>query len=243
MADELYVHPITKEEQKEEQKQEKRKQVKRFSKRLLIEIGLFIVSLFFFFFLVKEIVLENEQTLDNWGWNMIAPLRSPLMTEFMKGITLMGSWYFLIPAYLLLIFWLLFYKKRRTLSLDIFSIAITSTLVMFTIKEIFKRQRPLEPLLHAVPGFSFPSGHSFSSFTFFGLLVYIIADSNRLSRPMKWLGGILCILLASIIAISRVYLKVHYPSDVIGGFLLCLIWLGISFWVLHAVRGKRFIEK
>jgi undecaprenyl-diphosphatase len=59
---------------------------------------------------------------------------------------------------------------------------------------------------------------------------------------MKWLGGVLCILLASIIAISRVYLKVHYPSDVIGGFLLCLIWLGISFWVLHAVRGKRFIE-
>ena len=243
MSDELYVHPVTKEEQKEEHKQEQRKQVKRFSKRLLIEIGLFIVSLFFFVYIINEIVLQNEQTLDTWGWKMVAPLRSSMMTEFMRGITLMGSWYFLIPAYLLLIFWLLFYKKRRTLSLDIFSIAITSTLVMFTIKEIFKRQRPLEPLLHAVPGFSFPSGHSFSSFTFFGLLVYIIADSNRLTKPMKWLGGILCLLLATIIAISRVYLKVHYPSDVIGGFLLCLIWLGISFWVLHAIRGKRFIEK
>jgi undecaprenyl-diphosphatase len=182
MSDELYVHPITKEEQKQEQKQEKRKQVKRFSRRLLIEIGLFIVSLCFFVYIVNEIVLENEQNLDSWGWKMVAPLRSAAMTQFMKAITLMGSWYFLLPAYLFLIFWLLFYKKEKNAFLDIFSIAITSTLVMFTIKEIFKRERPLEPLLHAVPGFSFPSGHSFSSFTFFGLLVYIIADSKRLSR-------------------------------------------------------------
>jgi len=192
---------------------------------------------------VNEIVLENETTLDSWGWKMVAPLRSGAMTSFMQFITMFGSWYFLMPAYLLLIFWLLLYKKRRSLSLDIFSIAITSTVVMFTLKEIFKRQRPLEPLLHAVPGFSFPSGHSFSSFTFFGLLVYIIADSKSISPALRWLGGILCILVASVIAISRVYLKVHYPSDVIGGFLLCLIWLGISFVVLHRIRGKRFMGK
>jgi undecaprenyl-diphosphatase len=97
-------------------------------------------------------------------------------------------------------------------------------------------------LLHAVPGFSFPSGHSFSSFTFFGLLVYIIADSKKTSLPLKWLGSFCCLLIAATIAISRVYLRVHYPSDVIAGFLLCVIWLGISFWVLHLIRGKRFFE-
>jgi len=126
--------------------------------------------------------------------------------------------------------------------MDIFSIAVTSTVVMFTIKEIFKRDRPLEPLLHAVPGFSFPSGHSFSSFTFFGLLVYVIVDSKHIRTIWKWIGSICCLLLATIIAVSRVYLKVHYPSDIIGGFLLCVVWLGISFWVLHAIRGKRFLE-
>jgi membrane-associated phospholipid phosphatase len=238
MTDELHVHRPT----KEEVKQDVKKQVKRFSRRLLIEIGLFIVSLLLFVFIIRTVVLENSQSLDQWGWNLVAPLRSPDMTEFMQVITLMGSWYFLLPAYLLLILWFLFYRKRRSLSLDIFSIAVTSTVVMFTVKAIFKRERPMEPLLHAVPGFSFPSGHSFSSFTFFGLLVYIIADSKKTPIALKWLGGALCLLLAAIIATSRVYLKVHYPSDVIAGFLLCLIWLGISFWVLHSIRGRRFLE-
>lgn len=220
-----------------------KKQVRRFNKTLLIEIGLFIVSLFFFVYILDEIVLENDQKLDNWGWNLVKPLRSPFMTDFMRTITWMGSWYFLVPAYLLLMVWFKFYRRRSRVSMELLAIGITSTVIMFTIKEIFKRQRPLEPLLHAVPGFSFPSGHSFSSFTFFGLLVYIIADSKRLSLPMKWLGSFLCILMASIIALSRVYLKVHYPSDVIAGFLLCVIWLGISFIVLHKLRGKRFLEQ
>src|SRR5690242_6621035 len=148
MADELQVQPLS----KEEVKQETKKQVRRFSKRLLIEIGLFLVSLFFFVYIIREVVLNNKQTLDNWGWNIVAPIRSPQMTSFMETITYMGSWYFLIPAYLVLIGWFLLYRKRKSLSLDIFSIAVTSTVVMFTIKEIFKRDRPLEPLLHAVPG-------------------------------------------------------------------------------------------
>ena len=221
---------------------EGQKQVKKFEKILLIEFGLFIVSLFLFVYIIDEIVLEKEQQLDNWGWYLVQPLRTPFMTGFMRTITWMGSWYFLVPAYVLLIFWFKFYRKRTRVSLEILSIAVTSTVIMFTIKEIFKRQRPLEPLLHAVPGFSFPSGHSFSSFTFFGLLVYIIADAKELSTLQKWLGSLLCIFLACIIALSRVYLKVHYPSDVIAGFFLCVIWLGISFIVLHRLRGKRFLE-
>src|SRR5688500_18489110 len=158
------------------------------------------------------------------------------MTRFMQAITVMGSWYFLTPAWIVLILWFLFYRKRKSLSMDIFSIAVTSTVVMFGLKLLFQRQRPLDPLLHAVPGFSFPSGHSFSSFTFWGVLVYIIADWKYISRPLKWVLSIICILIAATIATSRVYLKVHFPSDVIAGFFLCLIWLGVSFFVLHKVR-------
>src|SRR5689334_4306359 len=113
MADELQVPKLT----KEEVKQETKKHIRRFSKRLLIEIGLFLVSLFFFVYIIKEIVLENEHALDNWGWNIVAPLRSPGMTTFMRTITYMGSWYFLIPAYLILIGWFLLYRKRKSLSL------------------------------------------------------------------------------------------------------------------------------
>lgn len=220
-----------------------KRQAKRFSLRLLIEIALFILSLTIFVFIVREVVLNNKQSLDNWGWQLVDPIRSPGMTAFMRVFTWLGSWYFLLPAYLILIGYLFIFRKRRSLSMDIFAIAVTSTIVMFALKAIFQRERPLEPLLGAVPGFSFPSGHSFSSFTFFGLLVYLIIDMRRFSVLVKWLLGSLCLLIAAIIALSRVYLKVHYPSDVIAGFFLCVIWLGISFWVLHMVRGKRFLEK
>src|SRR5438132_11155996 len=128
ISDELYIPKLTAEQAKEE----KKRQVKRFSRRLLIEIGLFIASLIFFVYIVREIVLENEATLDNWGWRVVAPLRSSGMTKFMETITMMGSWYFLIPAYLLLITWFLFFQKRKSLSLDIFSIAITSTVLVFS---------------------------------------------------------------------------------------------------------------
>jgi undecaprenyl-diphosphatase len=218
-------------------------QIRKFSRTLMIEIGLFIVSLFFFVYIISEIVLENEKNLDDWGWRLVEPFRSVNMTEFMEKITWLGSWYFLVPAYLALIAWFQHYHKKQSAALEILSIAVTSTVVMFTLKEIFKRQRPLEPLLHSVPGFSFPSGHSFSSFTFFGLLVYIIADSKNLSLSTKWIASVFCLLLAAVIAFSRVYLKVHYPSDVIAGFCLCVIWLGISFFVLHRLRGKRFLER
>lgn len=218
-----------------------KKQARRFSIRLLIEIALFTISLLIFVF-ISRAVMSDKQDIDNWGWDLVAPLRNEGMTRFMQAITVMGSWYFLTPAYLVLIAWFLLYRKRKSLSLDIFSIGATSTIVMFSLKWIFGRSRPDDPLLHAVSGFSFPSGHSFSSFTFFGLLVYIIADWKYISRPMKWILSIICIAIAATIAISRVYLKVHYPSDVIAGFFLCVVWLLLSFWVLHKVRGKRFIE-
>lgn len=225
-----------------EKTQDLKKQARRFSLRLLIEIILFLISLVIVVYIIDEVVLENEQALDNWGWELVAPLRTPAMTGFMSVFTWLGSWYALLPAYFLMMGWLFFYRKRKSLSLDIFAIGVTSTIVMFTLKWIFQRERPLEPLLEAVPGFSFPSGHSFSSFTFFGLLVYLIADNKIMSRAVKWVLSILCLLTAATIALSRVYLKVHYPSDVIAGFFLCVTWLSVSFWVLHLVRGKRFLE-
>ena len=142
MAEETKAPELPKTE-KEEQAEHKQKvedaktQAKRFSIRLLIEVGLFLLSLVVFVYIVKNVVLENEATLDNWGWNLVAPLRSEGMTRFMQAITVMGSWYFLMPAWIVLILWFLFYRKRKSLSMDIFSIAVTSTVVMFGLKILF----------------------------------------------------------------------------------------------------------
>jgi undecaprenyl-diphosphatase len=93
-------------------------------------------------------------------------------------------------------------------------------------------------LLENVKGFSFPSGHSFSAFTFCGLLIYILWET-QVNSLVKWLGTIALFVFAALIATSRVYLHVHYASDVIAGFCLSILWLAISISVLHTIEGKQ----
>ncbi|MEP6584728.1 MAG: phosphatase PAP2 family protein [Ginsengibacter sp.] len=116
---------------------------------------------------------------------------------------------------------------------------MTSTTLLYFLKDTFRRHRPMDPLITNVTGFSFPSGHSFSSFTFCGLIVYLLWQS-KIGRGWKVGATIFFFLFATTIAFSRVYLRVHFPSDVIAGFCLSMMWLLLSIWVLHIVDKKIF---
>lgn len=204
--------------------------------RFIIALALFLAILFVFVSIADEIVLEHENRFDQEISNIVLPLVSPFVTSLMKKITFFGSEMFLFPAYLILIIYYIYHKKNR-LALDITMIGLSSTGILFLFKDIFKRHRPLDPLINHVTGFSFPSGHSFSSFTFFAILIYIIWHSDI---KTFWKIFIACILFvfATTIAFSRIYLRVHYPSDVVAGFCLSIIWLMLSLWILHkADRG------
>jgi undecaprenyl-diphosphatase len=213
------------------------KKAKGISLRLLIVAGVFLISLVLFIFIADEIVLENENHLDQLVFQKLQALTNPSTTRVMVFITFFGSVYFLLSAYLLLIGYFLLFKKTRGLSLDVAAIGITSTIILFSLKAIFHRRRPLHPVVHFVNGFSFPSGHSFSSFTFFGLLIYILWR-HQVNPFMKWSLSILFFLFACAIAFSRVYLHVHFASDVIAGFLLCIVWLGLSLWLIRKFNRK-----
>jgi undecaprenyl-diphosphatase len=129
------------------------------------------------------------------------------------------------------------FKKNLTLSLDVAAVGISSTIILFSVKDIFHRHRPDFPLVANVNGFSFPSGHTFCSATFFGLLIYILW-SQRVSSTVRWPLSIFLFLFACAIAFSRIYLHVHYASDVIAGLCLCIAWLSISFWIMTKYRHK-----
>ena len=212
---------------------------KSVSLRLLFVAGIFLLALFVFGFIADEMVLENENRLDQVVFAHLRSITNPSMTKLMVGITFFGSSYFLLPAYLLLILYFLFWKKNRQLSWNVAAVGITSTLILFSLKVIFHRHRPLDPLVQNVNGFSFPSGHSFSSFTLFGLLIYILWH-YRMNPVLRWMLTVLFFLFACAIAFSRVYLHVHYASDVIAGFCLCLVWLGFSFWLLEKIGHTAF---
>jgi len=214
---------------------EKRK-VSWITSRFVIALVLFLAILFVFVSLTDEIVLEHENGFDQKISSAILPLVSTNLTSLMKAITFFGSEMFLFPAYLVLIIYYI-YRKRSMLALDITMIGLSSTGILFLFKNIFKRHRPLDPLISNVTGFSFPSGHSFSSFTFFGILIYLIWHAN-IRKSWKIIIACTLFVIATTIAFSRVYLRVHYPSDVIAGFCLSLIWLMLSIWILHkADRG------
>jgi undecaprenyl-diphosphatase len=199
--------------------------------------GSFLVALLLFGFITDEMVLEHENHLDLQVFSWLRGFTSPAHTNIMLVITFFGSSYFLLPAYILLILYFLFLRNNRKLSIDVAAIGITSTIILFSLKKFFHRQRPPDPLVHTVNGFSFPSGHAFSSFTFFGLLIYIIWNSKMNSR-LRWSLTLFFFLFACAIAFSRIYLHVHYASDVIAGFCLCIVWMVAALWLLKKFGRK-----
>jgi undecaprenyl-diphosphatase len=209
--------------------------------RFILAFVLFLAVLFVFVAITDEIVLEHETGFDQHISHAILSLESPFATRLMEMVTFFGSANFLFPAYLVLILYYLSRKKIK-LALDITMIGLSSTAILFLLKEIFQRQRPLDPLIRNVTGFSFPSGHSFSSFTFFGLLIYILWKTG-IKKAWKIVVTIVLFLFATTIAFSRVYLRVHYPSDVVAGFCLSIIWLMLSLWILHKVDKSRSYAK
>jgi len=107
---------------------------------------------------------------------------------------------------------------------------------MLLLKQLFQRKRPLSPLLKAAKGLSFPSGHAIMAVTFYGLMIYILQHSITIDW-LKWFAIILVIALIISIGFSRIYLRVHYASDVAAGFIIGLLWLLISLAVLKWLEG------
>src|SRR5215210_1614227 len=216
--------------------------VKGISLRLLIVLAIFAVILLLFVFITEEIVLGNESHFDNTVFQLLQGYTSTGTTDKMIFFTFFGSRKFLFPAYSLLILYFLIFKRNTLRSLNIAAIALGSTGLLFTLKDIFKRHRPPYPLLANVKGFSFPSGHSFFAFTFCGLLIYILWET-QISIIWKWISSFVLFVFAAMIAASRVYLHVHHASDVVAGFCLSILWLTLCIFVLQHLETKRTLIK
>jgi membrane-associated phospholipid phosphatase len=216
--------------------------IKGISLRLLIVLAIFAVVLLLFVFITNEVVLGNERDFDNRAFQLLQDYTSIGTTDKMIFFTFFGSRKFLFPAYSLLILYFLIFKRNTLRSFNIAAIALGSTGLLFTLKDIFKRHRPPYPLLANVKGFSFPSGHSFSAFTFCGLLIYILWET-QISVFWKWIGSFALFVFAAMIAVSRVYLHVHYASDVVAGFCLSILWLTICISVLKNLENKKNLSE
>jgi undecaprenyl-diphosphatase len=106
---------------------------------------------------------------------------------------------------------------------------------MLLLKQLFGRARPDTPLLFAAKGKSFPSGHAMMSVCFYGFLLHILLLSNA-GTGLQIAFGIVCIALILLIGFSRVYLQVHYATDVLAGFIIGSAWLYVALQVFNKLE-------
>ncbi len=202
-----------------------------------IALILFLLSLGVFALIAHEVVMENEDWFDSKVFTFLQSYSSPLLTQFFKGITFFGSSSFLFPAWLILI-GLLFFKHRKNEAIDVALLAITSTLIMHGLKFIFVRHRPEMPVFKEITTYSFPSGHSLSSFVLCATIIWLVWHS-ALQLKWKWLFTVLLLAFSFAIGISRIVLRYHYASDVVGGFSLGMAYLIFFFGLKTWLRSHR----
>jgi len=208
---------------------------KFFSIRFWIAVALALIFVFIFIFLADKVVDDEPLALDDYMFQKISLLNSTWLTKIMTVITFFGSKHFLVPAYVILVLYFLFGKKDVVLAITIGIIRIVSKFFILGSKVIFKRIRPEDPIGTPAGGFSFPSGHAISSFTFFGLLIYLIW-STTLRKVWKIIISLTLFLCACTIAFSRVYLRVHYATDVLAGICVSSILLIIILGGMHKLK-------
>jgi hypothetical protein len=180
-------------------------------------------------------LVRRHKMIDLEVFDRVKEHTNDLNTQIMSAATQLARHEFLIPANIILIAYFLFIRKRSWFSVRVAAVALSSLGLMFTLKFLFKRPRPLEPLLQQARGMSFPSGHALMSVTFYGLLIYIIYKTQK-GKPFKWPAIISLIILIQLIGFSRIYLRVHYATDVLAGYMIGLLWLVVSLDTLHRIE-------
>jgi len=205
------------------------------SAELLLILLAFSISLALLIIFIRQVFYHEDATFDERIFFLLSHYVNSTTTFVMRHITLMGSHFFLIPAWGLLFLYDIFIKKSKWQFIKMAIIAVSNLLLMFSLKFLFHRPRPLLPLLKEVPGLSFPSGHAFMSISFYGLLIYMV----YCGMGDQWTKRITVFVLAIIIfmvGLSRVYLRLHYASDVIAGYCFGIVSLIILLWMLRQVE-------
>lgn len=181
---------------------------------------IFFSGLVIFISLIILLLMNKLSIIDEFVYSLIEPIICGPLTNLFRIITEFGDKFILIT--IVIIGFIIFDNKKNNIYLGIN--LILSSLLNFIIKFIFVRQRPIGINLITESGYSFPSGHSMVSMAFYGFIIYLVNKSN-LSSVTKRIISILLIILILLIGLSRIYLGVHYFTDVMAGISLGIIFL------------------
>ena len=190
------------------------------------------VCIIILLFLIEDVMDKDIMTFDETGYNLVSKyLITDTLTPIAKTITFLGSAYWLIG----LSIFLFIVIKTKKIGISIISNLGFAALTNFLLKQILQRPRPIGHRIIDESGYSLPSGHSMVSMAFYGFLIYLVYKKVENIHLKSFLIALLLLLIINI-GISRIYLGVHYTSDVIAGFLVA-----ISYLIIYANTIKGLI--
>lgn len=181
----------------------------------LMIIGVFIIM----FFSIGHKIKGSKKGLyfDNKILEKIHKDITSGKIEIMKLITFLGSYKFFIVIGLFILFF--FVRKKNWVSAFLFLLSISASFGLnLLLKQYYVRIRPIDYFLIEESGYSFPSGHAMFSMTFYTITTYLLNRnlSNNKKSKLLW---ILNFIIIALIGYSRMYLGVHWPTDIIGGYI------------------------
>ena len=203
-----------------------------FDRWLLIGLATTLTAVVLFASFAPAVFEGDSSAFDENVRKFIHYYASPALTSMMKAVTICGSVAFLALSGSIIFIGFAIAKSRRGLALFLLTMAGASVL-NFLLKLGFRRARPTAFFATALPdSFSFPSGHALLSSCFYGILAYWVSTRchNVFIQAAVWIAAS---LLIAAIGLSRIYLGVHYPSDVVAG------WAAGMFWVVFVVMVDR----
>ena len=199
---------------------------------------LILCSVIFAIFTYK-VVADKTIYIDSIVYNYISNnIINKNRTEIVKVITNITSPIMVIITLLILVLAIKDKKIKISLVINLLGITIINNLI----KVIIARPRPEINKLVTETGYSFPSGHSMVSMAFYGYLIYLIYRYIK-NKYIKWSLIVLLSILICLIGISRIYLGVHYTSDVLGGFLLSISYLVVYISLIKNLKIKNITKE
>lgn len=199
-------------------------------------IAMVSLCLLLFFFLMNEIQSEKPLAFDTYIAELFSVGKNTFSFTFFKSITYLGKSMFIGFGSLLCVLYLWIIKKDYW-TMAVFSIGIAGGDVLNGwIKNHVKRVRPENHLMETA-GFSFPSAHAMVGLIFFSMVAYLIMNEIK-GNSLKWAVGIGFVCLVLLIGVSRIAMKVHFPTDILGGFALGAAY-SLTLFKLYKFLGPR----
>ena len=212
------------------------------SRRRFIAFIICIISASLFGYMASSISSGSIEHFDASIISFVQGMEAPWLTTVLKFFTWIGSGYIVVPV-TLVAFLLLYFVYQHRGQAFLFVIVIISTISSNELlKMYFKRERPEIYRIIDAGGLSFPSGHTMMAVSLYTIIAYVLWR-NLKSTGSRMLLSLLTIFMIMMIAVSRIYLGVHYPSDIVGGVATSIFLITIMVTVFEFIQNKRDQKK